>query len=151
MVDVAHIDQNLIRWFQKVAKPAARVALFVIFFWFGFIKLIGLSPAESLVEALFNRTIPFISFNAFYLGFSLLECLIGILFLVPKATRLVIALLFLHMITTFLPLIFLPQITWQMPFVPTLEGQYIIKNLALIALAMGIAADIVPLKKKQNA
>ena len=148
MTDISHFDQKLITWFQKVAKPVARIALFVIFFWFGFIKLIGLSPAESLVESLFNRTIPFIPFNVFYVGFSLFECLIGILFLIPKATRLVIALLFVHMITTFLPLIFLPQITWQMPFIPTLEGQYIIKNLAIIALAIGIAADIVPLKKR---
>ena len=148
MTHITHIDQKLIAWFQKVARPAARIALFLIFFWFGFIKLIGLSPAESLVESLFNRTVPFISFNAFYLGFSLFECLIGILFLFPKATRLVILLLFFHMIATFLPLVFLPQITWQMPFVPTLEGQYIIKNLAIIALAIGIAADIVPLRRR---
>ena len=146
--NISVIDRRLITWFRKVAGPAARLALFVIFFWFGFLKLVGVSPAESLVESLFNRTISFIPFNTFYVGFSLLECLIGVLFLFPKTTRLVIPLLVLHMVTTFLPLIFLPQITWQLPFVPTLEGQYIIKNLAIIALAIGIAANIAPFDQK---
>ena len=148
-MDFFLIDKKLITWFQKIAGPAARVALFIIFFWFGFLKVVGLSPAEALVESLFNRLIPFIPFNVFYICFSAFECLIGILFLIPKATRVVIVFLAIHMATTFLPLIFLSQVTWQMPFVPTLEGQYIIKNLALIALAMGIAADIVPLEKKK--
>jgi uncharacterized membrane protein YphA (DoxX/SURF4 family) len=144
-MDIRRFDEQAIRWFRRIATPAARTALFVIFFWFGFLKLVGLSPAETLIESLFVRTIPFIPFNVFYFCFALLECAIGILFLIPKATRVVIPLLFLHMITTILPLIFLPQLTWQGLFAPTLEGQYIIKNLAIIALAIGIAADIAPL------
>jgi uncharacterized membrane protein YphA (DoxX/SURF4 family) len=136
--------ENALRRFGKFAAPAARVALFVIYFWFGLLKLIGLSPAESLVRSLFERTIPFVPFSVFYIGFSLFECVIGILFLIPKATRVVIPLFLLHMITTFLPLIFLPQLTWQAPFALTLEGQYIMKNLALIALAMVIAGNAAP-------
>ncbi len=59
--------------------------------------------------------------------------------------RLVIPLLALHMITTFMPLFLLPSITWAGFFVPTLEGQYIIKNLVIIAAAIGIAAQLHPL------
>lgn len=145
------LDRRFIAWCERAAVPAARIALFVIFFWFGLLKLVGASPAEAFVEALFNRTIPFVPFDLFYSGFSAFECLIGILFLVPKATRFVILLLAFHMTSTLLPLILLPQITWQMPFVPTLEGQYIIKNLALIALAIGIAADMAPAERKSAA
>ena len=101
------------------------------------------------MQSLFTRTIPFIPFTIFYAGFAIFECAIGILFLIPKATRAVILLLAIHMITTFLPLVFLPQTTWQGFLIPTLEGQYIIKNLALIALAMGIAADIEPIGKRK--
>lgn len=147
---IAHVDQKLIDWFRKVSIPAARIALFVIFFWFGILKVVGLSPAEGLVESLFVQTIPFIPFAIFYICFGILECAIGILFLVPKATRIVIPLLLLHMVTTFMPLILLPQLTWQGIFVPTLEGQYIIKNLAIIAVAIGIAAQISPLKTKNT-
>jgi hypothetical protein len=60
----------------------------------------------------------------------------------------VIPLLFIHMIMTFLPLIFLPSTTWSGFLVPTLEGQYIIKNLVIIAAAMGIAAHLVPMGSK---
>ena len=48
------------------------------------------------------------------------------------------------MITTAGPLVLLPSETWQSFFVPTLEGQYIIKNLVIIAAAIGIAAHLHP-------
>jgi uncharacterized membrane protein YphA (DoxX/SURF4 family) len=145
-MDIVAIDQKIVAWFKKVAEPSARIALFVIFFWFGALKIVGASPAETLVQQLFSRTIPFIPFNIFYICFAIYECLIGVLFLFPKMTRLVILFLAFHMIATFLPLILLPQVAWSGFLVPTLEGQYIIKNLVIIALAMGIAADITPFK-----
>ena len=43
-----------------------------------------------------------------------------------------------HMITTGMPLFFLPKETFTGFLAPTLEGQYIIKNLALIAVAINI-------------
>lgn len=70
---------------------------------------------------------------------------IGICFLIPKLSRLAIALLIPHMIMTILPLFFLTDLTWQGFLTPTLEGQYIIKNLVIIALAMGVAAHIHPM------
>ena len=71
--------------------------------------------------------------------------LIGILFLIPKATRIVIPLLLVHMVTTLLPLILLPGATWQGFLILTLEGQYIVKNLVIIAVAIGVAAHAHPL------
>jgi hypothetical protein len=44
------------------------------------------------------------------------------------------------------PLILVPELAWSHPFVPTLEGQYIIKNVIIVALAVGIAAQARPLK-----
>ena len=76
--------------------------------------------------------------------------LVGISFLIPGLERLAIALLMPHMITTFMPLVLLPSITWKGFFTPTLEGQYIIKNLVIIALAFSIAARLKPLKVKNN-
>ena len=146
-MDIRSIDSAIIGWLQRVFVPAARFALFMIFFWFGALKLLGLSPAGPLVESLFYRTISWIQFPAFYTGFALFECLIGVLFLIPRATRLVIPLLALHMATTFLPLVFLPRATWQAFLVPTLEGQYIIKNLVIIAAAIGITAHLTPMRE----
>jgi uncharacterized membrane protein YkgB len=146
-MDIQKIDRGLIGFFHKHWIQMARFGLFVVYFWFGILKVIGLSPASPLVQALFERTIHFMPFTTFIVLFGLFEMLIGILFLVKGAERIVFPLLALHMVTTILPLALVPEATWQSPFVPTLEGQYIIKNLLLIACAMGIAGSIPPLKR----
>ncbi len=137
-------------WFisllRKLSIPFARFALFVVFFWFGILKIIGTSPANPLVQNLMESTLPFMTWNVFIVLFSIYEMIIGISFIIPRLERLAIALLIPHMIMTVLPLILLTTVTWQGFMTPTLEGQYIIKNLAIIALAMGIAAHLHPLK-----
>lgn len=141
-------DPRIIAFFQRISIPVARISLFVVFFWFGLLKVIGLSPAGALVQSLEQQMLPFIPFGIFYISFGILECAIGIMLIVKGLERIVIPFLFLHMLTTFLPLFLLPQETWQAFLVPTLEGQYIIKNLCLIAVAIGIAAHLHPLSKK---
>lgn len=125
----------------------ARFGLFVIFFWFGILKVINLSPASDVVQGLFEKTVPFMAFSTFIVLFGIFECVIGIMFLIKGMERIVIPLLLIHMVTTFGPLVLFPSETWQQFLVPTLEGQYIIKNLVVIAAAIGIAAEIEPLKK----
>lgn len=141
------LDVRLIHFFQRVSVPVARFALFVVFFWFGILKVLGLSPASGVVQRLFENTIPFMSFGLFLVLFGLFECLIGLLFLIKGVERVVIPLLLVHMITTFGPLVFLPSETWQAFLVPTLEGQYIIKNLVIIAAAIGIASHLHPMRQ----
>lgn len=143
------IDQQLITWIKKAFVPFARIALFIIFFWFGILKVIHISPANGLVTDLLTKTLPFITFNQFIIAFGVFEMIIGIIFLIPRCERLAMALLIPHMITTALPLFLLSQNTWQSLLIPTLEGQYIIKNLALIGLAFGVAAQLTPWKNKR--
>ena len=127
---------------QKLNIKFARFAIFVIYFWFGLLKVIGESPATPMVKVLFENTtakmLPSLPFSQFIIILGLFEMLIGILFLIPKLTKLVLVLLTLHLITTTMPLFLLPSMIWTKPWVPTLEGQYIIKNLAIIGLALGI-------------
>ncbi|MEZ4103008.1 MAG: hypothetical protein R3B55_00295 [Candidatus Paceibacterota bacterium] len=144
---IEKVDFKLIKFFRKIFLPSARIGLFIVFFWFGFLKVIGLSPASGVVQNLFESTIPFMHFSTFLVLFGIFECIIGILFLIKGAERVVIPLLLIHMFTTFGPLVFLPEETWQKFMVPTLEGQYIIKNFVLIAAAVGIAAHLHPIKK----
>lgn len=142
-----NFDSKLIRFFRRLSVPSARFGLFVVFFWFGALKVLGLSPASGLVQSLFEQTIPFISFPTFLIIFGLFECLIGILFLIKGMERIVIPLLLIHMITTFGPLVYLPEESWNGFLIPTLAGQYIIKNLIIVAAGIGIAAHLHPLKK----
>ncbi len=147
-MNLRSLDIKIINFFKRVFIPVSRFGLFVVFFWFGLLKVAGLSPASGVVERLFENTIPFMSFSTFLILFGLFECLIGILFLIKGAERIVIPLLFIHMFTTFGPLVFLTKETWQAFMVPTLEGQYIIKNLVIIACSIGIASHIHPIKGK---
>ncbi|MEK7641086.1 MAG: hypothetical protein AAB389_03775 [Patescibacteria group bacterium] len=143
------IDRQIISKIQLVFPAFSRLALFVVFFGFGILKLFDSSPANPLVENLLNKTMPFISFSQFIIGLGIFEMLIGISFIIPHLERLAILLLVPHMMTTAMPLILLPAIAWSSFAVPTLEGQYIIKNLIIIALAMGIASQLKPWKFKK--
>ncbi len=149
-MSIEKFDHSLINFFRKISMPLARGGLFIVFFWFGFLKIVGVSPASGLVERLFNESIHIMSFDTFIIFFGVFECLIGILFLIKGLERFVIPLLFIHMITTFGPLFLLPQETWSGFMVPTLEGQYIIKNVVLIAAAVGIAANLHPLHRTKR-
>ncbi len=140
------LDSILIKFFGRSFIPLARLAFFIVFFWFGFIKLIGASPASPLAEALVAKTVGAQYFDFLFIVLALLECVIGILFLFPKAVRLNIVLLLTHMLIVCSPLFLLPSYTWDGFLIPTFEGQYIIKNIVVVALAFGIAANTKPLR-----
>ncbi|HEX3024087.1 MAG TPA: hypothetical protein VHP12_02655 [Chitinophagaceae bacterium] len=124
-----------------------RIALSVCFLWFGFLKIIHLSPAEPLVISLYSVTIvSHIPLQIFIPAFGIFECLIGLCWLIPKFTYLASALFAMQMFTTFLPLFYLPQAVWQQNWVPTLTGQYIIKNIVFLASA----TTIIYITKKIN-
>ncbi len=126
-----------------------RIALFVVYFWFGFLKIIGQSPASAMVHDLLNQMMPFVSFPVFIVLFGLFEVLIGLLFIIPGLERLAVVLFFLHIFTTALPLFVLPEV-WNRAFVPALEGQYIIKNLALVACVVTIYSSVSTRKSKYS-
>ncbi len=140
-------DRALISTLRRIDMPFARLALFIVYFWFGALKLANVSPANPIMGDLLASTLPSVSFERFVLLFGFYEMLIGVLFLIPKMERLVIALLVPHLILTFLPFIFLPAMTWRGFLIPTLEGQYIIKNLVILALSCSIAAHLRPLRR----
>ena len=144
-------DKNVIDFFREYDSKISRGALFIIFFWFGILKPMGLSPAAELVVALLQETfLSPIPPNIFLIGFGIFEVLIAIVVIIPKLERVTFALLGIHLLTTILPLFLLPEVTWYQPFVPTLIGQYIIKNSALIALGVMLFARIVPMTKTHS-
>jgi uncharacterized membrane protein YkgB len=148
--DLLSLDLKLIMFLRKTFEPVARFSVFLIFFWFGFIKLLGLSPASPLAQALTERTVGAQYFDLLFYVLAFLECLVGVLFLFPRLTRIVVPLLLFHMIIVCSPLVLVPDYTWQSFMVPTLEGQYIIKNAVVIAVALGIAASTTPLVNKKR-
>jgi uncharacterized membrane protein YkgB len=145
---LTELDLQLIAFFRRTFVPFARFSIFLIFFWFGFIKLLGLSPASPLAEALTAKTVGMQYFDTLFYVLAAIECVIGLLFLFPKLTRIVIPLLLFHMLIVCSPLVLVPDLTWQQFAVPTLEGQYILKNAVVVAVAIGIAASAQPLANR---
>jgi len=136
-IALQQFDERIIKRMSALSSPAIRFSFGVIFIWFGILKPLRLSSAEGLLL----QTVEWLPLGApetwlMIIGFW--EVAIGVLFLFKQTTRIAIALLFLQMIGTFMPLVFLPDITFQRSniFLPTLEGQYIIKNLMIISAAL---------------
>jgi len=128
---------------------AVRISFGIIFIWFGILKPLGLSSAEPLVIA----TVPWLPVFEGGTWVEIIgwwEVAIGVAFLFRRTIRIAIALLALQMVGTFMPLIFLPEITFQagrLPYGPTLEGQYIIKNLMIISAALVVGGTVRKEKK----
>ena len=124
----------------KNNKNLIRLSLFIIFFWFGLLKPLGLSAAEQLVlDTVY--WMPIFSANVWLSIIGWWEVIIGLCFLFEKTTKIALVLLLLQMTGTFMPLIILPDVTFQNSnfFTPTLEGQYILKNILIIAAALIIS------------
>jgi len=131
------VDQNIAKHMKTWGIPAVRISFAIIFFWFGILKPLGLSSAIPIVEATVSW-LPFFEPNIWVNIIGWWEVAIGVLFLFKKTTRIAIGLLFLQMSGTFMPLLFLPEVVYQNNnvFLPTMEGQYIIKNLMVISAAL---------------
>nr|WP_299387519.1 hypothetical protein [Allomuricauda sp.] len=148
-MDYTEIDQAVSGRMRKWGVPAIRISFAIIFFWFGILKPFGLSAATDLLKATV-AWLPFGSPEVWLVVIGWWEVAIGITFLFRRTTKIAIALLFLQMVGTFMPLVFLPGITFQEGnyLLPTLEGQYIIKNVMIISAALIVGGTLF---KKRNA
>ncbi|TVR32045.1 MAG: hypothetical protein EA390_05685 [Balneolaceae bacterium] len=138
------IDRRIAGYMYKIGLPALRISLGVIFIWFGILKTIGLSPAEGLVLATVNW-MPVFSAGIWLVIIGWWEVIIGVCFLFKPTLRIAIGLLAMQMAGTFLPLIILTEVTFQtghFPYAPTMEGQYIIKNLLIISAAIVVGGSV---------
>lgn len=121
---------------EKYGSTLLRLSVGGIFLWFGLLKFFDrVSPAEQIA----TKTVSWLTAGLLQPTVSmpllaLLESIIGLGILTKKYMQLVIPLLYFQMAGTLLPLFIFPEKTWKIiPLVPTLEGQYIIKNAILIS------------------
>jgi uncharacterized membrane protein YkgB len=134
------LDKEITTWMARNGIHILRLSIGVIYVWFGALKLIpGASPAETLIR----ETLYFLPLNYFIPFLALWEIVIGLGFLSGKFMRLIIFLMMLQMIGAVSPIILNPDAVFvRFPFILSLEGQYIIKNLVLIAAAIVVGATV---------
>jgi uncharacterized membrane protein YphA (DoxX/SURF4 family) len=139
------LDARITDALARMGVPVLRIGLGIVFLWFGVLKFFpGLSPAEDLAA----RTIEAITFGIVGPQVSLpilaaWETVIGIGLLSGRFLRATLFLLAVQMVGTLMPLVLFSAETFsRFPFAPTLEGQYIIKNVVLIGAAMVVGATV---------
>jgi uncharacterized membrane protein YkgB len=139
------LDQTLTSWMARNGIRLLRLSLGLVFLWFGVLKFFpGLSPAQTLAA----ETISVLTFGLLRPGpavflLAVWECLIGIGLIAGLFLRATLLLLWLQMLGTLTPLFLFPEQCFTVvPIAPTLEGQYIIKNLVLVTAGLVLGATV---------
>lgn len=139
------LDARITAWMSRNGIVLLRISMGIVFLWFGALKFFpGLSPAADLA----TRTIERLTFGLIAPEVSILllaawETVIGLGLIFGVFMRATLFLLFLQMLGTVTPIFFFPQeVFTAIPYAPTLEGQYIFKNMVLISAGLVIGATV---------
>lgn len=128
---------------------ALRAALALVFIWFGLLKLTDQSPISPLIEDAF----PWMPYPAFHYVLGAWELIIGLGLAAPLVpistnaagviTRVTLALLWLQLGGTFMPMVLEPGAIWDnYPPLLTLTGEFIVKNIVLATAGLAIGATV---------
>lgn len=134
------LDHTLIAFMTAHGARLLRIALGVVFVWFGALKLAGVSPVADLVA----ETVYWVRPQVFVPVLGLWEVVVGVGLLFGVALRLVLLLFWLQMAGTFLVLLVRPELAFQSgnPLRLTVMGEFVVKNLVLIAAGLVVGSTV---------
>jgi uncharacterized membrane protein YphA (DoxX/SURF4 family) len=140
-----HLNARATHWMAAYGLTLLRISLGIVFFWFGALKFFpSLSPAQELA----SRTLGLLTFGVIPPPVTLFilatwESLIGLGFIFGLCPRITLCLLFLQMFGTLTPIFLFPHEMFTfIPYAPTLEGQYVLKNLVLISAGVVLGGTL---------
>ena len=138
------IDRRVTHWLAEHGLTLLRISIGLIFVWFGVLKFWpGLSPADQLATETIDRLFfGLITEDLARVLLAILETTIGIGLVTGKFMRFTLLLLVGQMLGAATPLFLFPEVTWSNLLVPTLEGQYILKNIVLVSAGLSIGATV---------
>ena len=132
-------------WLNANGRTLLRLSMGAIFLGFGLLKFFpGVSPAEGMAVATFDQlTLGLLPEAASRLFVATFETMLGVLLLTGWYPRIAIGLLAMQIVGILSPLVLLTGELFAGPFgAPTLEGQYVLKDIILAAGALVIAGDM---------
>ncbi len=137
---VARVDDVVIPFLRRLAIPALRVSLGVVFVWFGLLKVFDVSPVSDLVA----RTVYWVDPDLIVPALGAFEITVGVLLLLGRALRLTLLMFLAQMVGTFLTFVILPEVTFRdgNPLMLTVEGEFVVKNLVLISAALVVGTTV---------
>jgi len=133
------------RWLVAYSIAILRVSVGAVFLGFGALKFFpGVSPAESLVEATTHiLTFGLIPGGVALVGVAVLETVIGLCLLLGRGMRAAGLLLVVQLGGILSPIVLLPgRLFSGAGIAPTLEGQYVLKDIIIVGAALVLAASI---------
>lgn len=138
-------DAAIQHWLIAHSITLLRLSLGVIFLAFGALKFFpDISPAQNLVETTTNiLTFGLVPGPVALVAIATLECVIGLCLLTGRALRGAIYLLAIQLIGILSPLVLLAPRMFSGPHhAPTLEGQYVLKDIILLAATLLLATTL---------
>jgi putative oxidoreductase len=114
--------------------PALRIALGLVYLWFGLLKIFGDSPVAGLLGA----TVPWVNPGLLVPALGWVEVGLGLALLAGQPRRLALLAVAAHLSGTFLTFVDAPGqvIRDGNPFLLTASGEFVLKNLVLICAAL---------------
>ena len=142
------LEEQTVEILQLISLPLLRLAVGTVFIWFGALKISNHTPVADFVA----NTLPWFDRAWVVPLLGIFEVLIGLVLISGQFVTLVCAALVAHLTGTFLSLIMQPDVTFQNgnPLMLTTEGEFVVKNLVLIAAALVIAARFDRRKRREN-
>lgn len=138
-VRLDRVDQRIAAWMHQRGHRLDRLAIGLVFVWFGLLKVLGFESATSIIAETVYLGTP--ETTSRLLG--LWEVAIGVCLVVYPLARLGVALLAIRLPGTLLALILKADVCWtETPLVPTIQGQYLIKDAILFSAAMIIGGTV---------
>lgn len=137
---IERTDEIIIPSLRRWGVPALRISLATVFIWFGALKILGVSPVADLVAS----TVYWVDPDWLVPALGVVEVLVGLGLALNRWIRAVLLILAVQMAGTFLVFLVLPDLTFQdgNPLKLTVEGEFILKNLVLLAAAMVVGAHL---------
>lgn len=137
---ISKVDELLIPLLRRHGIAVLRFSLATVFIWFGALKILEVSPVVDLVAS----TVYWFDPEWFVPALGVVEVLIGLSLAFRIGLRLALAALSLQLLGTFLVFILEPEIAFQgaNPLKLTTEGEFIVKNLVLLAAAVVVGSSV---------
>ncbi len=134
------VDVNVVAWMRRSGVDGVRIALAIVFIWFGMLKIIGQSPVLELIA----ETVYWIDPNVFIPFLGVWEVFVGVGLLFRLVLRATLLLFWMLLAGTFSVLLVKPDVAFQggNPLLLTVEGEFVIKNLVLIAAGLVIGSTV---------
>ena len=137
---VRELDKRMLAFMNAYGVHLLRLSLATVFIWFGALKVIGKSPVHDLVA----RTVYWVDPDVFVPILGAWEIVVGVGLLFAAALRVTLFLFWMQMAGTFLVLVVRPDIAFQHGnfLLLTTEGEFVIKNLVLIAAGLVVGSTV---------